>query len=53
MASVALGTGVFLVFSLQAGDWARASTPAIYYFVKMYCYNGSAPGFISACCPGP
>ena len=31
-ASAALAAGVFLVSILQAGDWARVSTPARHYF---------------------
>ena len=31
-ASAALAAGVSLVSILQAGDWARVSTPARYYF---------------------
>ena len=30
--SAALVVGVFLVSILQAGDWARVSTPARHYF---------------------
>ena len=32
VASAALAAGVSLVFTLQAGDWARVSTPARHYF---------------------
>ena len=31
-ASAALAAGVSLVLILQAGDWARVSTPATHYF---------------------
>ena len=31
-ASTALAAGVFLLTILQAGDWARVSTPARHYF---------------------
>ena len=48
----ALAADVSLVSILQAGDWAKVSTPARHYFTLHYSY-GLAPGLCTACCAGP
>ena len=50
--SASLMAIVFMVSILQAGDWARFSTPARHFFFYLHYYYGLAPGFHSVSCPG-
>ena len=50
--SSAFVAGVFLVSILQAGDWARVSSPVSDYF-NMHHYHRSATELCKASCPKP
>ena len=51
--SAAFAAGVSLAFILQAGDWARVSTPARHYFSPISLLRIDSQGLCTACCVGP